>query len=169
MDAEHRRGIEIGVARPQDLDAAGRVCVAAYRPSGMAADDPYFEALADTTGRSLVADVLVARDGNDILGCVTWCPQGSPLREVSEPGEGEFRMLAVSPSAQGRGIGRALVDACLQRARADQLHSVVLSSATWMTTAHRLYERMGFVRATELDWKPRPDIALVGYRIRLDR
>ncbi len=32
------------------------------------------------------------------------------------PGEAEFRMLAVDPTAQGRGAGAALVEACVVRA-----------------------------------------------------
>jgi hypothetical protein len=27
-----------------------------------------------------------------------------------------------------------------------------------MLAAHRLYERLGFVRAAERDWRPRPDM-----------
>ena len=43
---------------------------------------------------------------------------GSPWRELSVDGEGEFRMLAVAPAARGRGVGEALVRQCEERAAA---------------------------------------------------
>jgi ribosomal protein S18 acetylase RimI-like enzyme len=60
-------------------------------------------------------------------------------------------MLAVDPAAQGRGVGPALVAECLDRARAAGRQRMVIGSTEWMTTAHRIYERIGFVRVPELD------------------
>ena len=56
-------------------------------------------------------------------------------------------MLAVDPTARRQGIARALVDACLARARADGAREVVISSLPDMVKAHGLYARLGFVRA----------------------
>ena len=33
-----------------------------------------------------------------------------------------------------------------------------------MTSAHRVYERLGFVRAPEDDWSPEPGVTLLAYR-----
>ena len=33
-----------------------------------------------------------------------------------------------------------------------------------MTAAHRLYERLGFVRAPDRDWGPVPGVDLVAFR-----
>jgi ribosomal protein S18 acetylase RimI-like enzyme len=57
----------------------------------------------------------------------------------------------VSPTAQGRGAGRALTVACIDRARAAGASGVALHSAEWMTTAHRLYESLGFARTPARD------------------
>lgn len=38
-----------------------------------------------------------------------------------------------------------------------------------MPTAHRLYERAGFLRLPERDWTPQPDITLIAYGLRLDQ
>jgi ribosomal protein S18 acetylase RimI-like enzyme len=40
---------------------------------------------------------------------------------------------------------------------------MVLSTSTAMTTAHRLYERLGFVRLPERDWSPVPGVHLLAY------
>jgi ribosomal protein S18 acetylase RimI-like enzyme len=90
-----------------------------------------------------------------------------PWREISGPDEGEFRMLAVDPAAQGRGVGRALVEASVDVICAAGRERVVISSATDMTSAHRLYERLGFTRAPARDWRPAPDVQLRVYELAL--
>jgi ribosomal protein S18 acetylase RimI-like enzyme len=55
------------------------------------------------------------------------------------------RHLAVDPNYQGRGAGRALVDACLERARALGRRRVILHSTPMMEVARAMYARRGFV------------------------
>jgi hypothetical protein len=43
----------------------------------------------------------------------------------------------------------------------------VLSSARDMTTAHRLYERLGFTRAPARDWSPVEGVELAVYELEL--
>jgi hypothetical protein len=43
----------------------------------------------------------------------------------------------------------------------------VLSSLDSMRSAHRLYERLGFARLAERDWRPFPHISLIAYQIDL--
>ena len=52
--------------------------------------------------------------------------------------------LAVDPAAQGRGVGRRLVEAVLERARARGLAKVTLRVLGHNTGARHLYERCGF-------------------------
>jgi hypothetical protein len=42
---------------------------------------------------------------------------------------------------------------------------VVLSSLDRMHAAHRLYERLGFARLAERDWRPFAHISLIAYQI----
>jgi GNAT superfamily N-acetyltransferase len=62
-----------------------------------------------------------------------------------------FRFLAVDPAARGRGIGRALFAACLDRARAAGKRRMALPTTEWMVTARAMYERAGFRREPEGD------------------
>jgi ribosomal protein S18 acetylase RimI-like enzyme len=62
----------------------------------------------------------------------------------------EIRLLAVDPALQGRGIGEALVNACIERARQQGL-TMVLHTTQHLAAAQRLYTRMGFVRRPERD------------------
>ncbi|MGH3798038.1 MAG: GNAT family N-acetyltransferase [Pseudonocardiaceae bacterium] len=151
--------------RPDELPEVGRLTLQAYRADGVVAlGGDYAAELVDAEWRAREAELLVAADpGGALLGTVTVCPPGSPLREISKPGELEFRMLGVAPQARGRGVGTALVTAVLQRAVELNTHRVVLCSAEEMHAAHRLYTRLGFVRLPERDWQPTPGFRLLAF------
>ncbi len=180
--------LAVRVARPPELSAAGRLTELAYRFDGhLDGDTGYADVLRDTRSRARRAELWVAveeagdRTGQDadgdgdggqrtsVLGSVTYCPVGSPLRELAvRPDQAEFRMLAVDPTARGRGVGRALVEACIARARSDGARELVICSMPEMRSAHRLYGSLGFTRAAELDWWPVPSVLLIGFRLTLD-
>lgn len=154
-----------------DAEAAGRVVVAAFEAvPGAHMGGGYAAELADVAGRAGVSEVLVAVDGLEVVGCVTFVPDDrSPLAEQLEDGECQIRMMAVAPSCQGRGIGQLLLDASLDRARSLQRRAVFLHSTPTMSAAHVLYQRNGFVRLPERDWLPEPDLLLLAFRLDLGR
>jgi ribosomal protein S18 acetylase RimI-like enzyme len=158
--------MEIREALPSEHVALGELCVRAYRAIG-SVSDRYAAALRDVSARAQTARILVAADGGPPLGCVTLILGDGPWREVSGPDEGEFRMLAVDPAAQSRGVGEALVRACVDATRAAGRRRVVISSAGDMLAAHRLYERLGFTRAPARDWSPVPEVKLRVYELAL--
>jgi len=161
--------VVVRLARPEDLAAASVVTVAAYAGRGFIdeAEDGYEAHLADTASRARDAELYVALLDGEVVGCVTFCPNGSSWGEIAQPGEGEFRMLGVLPSAGGRGVGVALTERCLERSRELGYHAVVLSSLPTMTTAHRMYERIGFRRTPDRDWEPAANTRLWAYRLDL--
>jgi hypothetical protein len=48
------------------------------------------------------------------------------------------------------------------------LIAMPLDTRTSMREAHRLYRRLGFVRAPEHDWFPAPEIRLLSFVLELD-
>ncbi|WP_224769084.1 GNAT family N-acetyltransferase [Nocardioides ochotonae] len=158
----------VRLAAPGDHDAVGDLVASAYAEFLLGPDDPYLARLRDSAARAAQAELWVAADGDgELLGTVTICPDGSPWREIARPDEGEFRMLAVSPAAQGRGVGARLVELALERARAEGRRGVVLSSLPQMSAAHRVYARFGFLAVPERDWQPAPGVALRAFRVAL--
>ncbi len=141
----------------------GDVTVAAYADFTLGPSDPYIARLRDAAARAEQAELWLAEDDGAVLGTVTVCPPGSVWREISRPGEGEFRMLAVAPQARGRGVGEALARFAIDRFAAQGVHAMVLSSLSTMHAAHRLYERLGFRRDAERDWSPTPGVELLAY------
>jgi GNAT superfamily N-acetyltransferase len=75
-------------------------------------------------------------------------------------------MLAVTPVAQGRGVGRALVEAVLDRARAEGRGGIAIYTRPSMRAAHRLYGSMGFERDEWRDWEFEPGEWLWAFRLR---
>lgn len=149
--------------RPEECERVGGISVAANLQF-LSPDDDYVTLLRDAARRDREAEVWVAVDEFDEpLGSVTICPPGSPWRELARDGEGEFRMLAVHPDAQGRGVGRLLVQHVLDTCRDRGDRAVVLSSLERMRAAHRVYERLGFVRRPDLDWDPIEGVHLIAY------
>jgi GNAT superfamily N-acetyltransferase len=165
--------MEIREVRPDEFAAAGELVVEAYDVIDPIGLGEYAGELRDVATRVGSADVLVAvDDGGALLGAVTYVPgPDSGSAEFTEADAAGIRMLAVAPTAQGRGVGRALVEACVARARAAGKAQVVLHTTDWMTAAHRLYGRLGFERDPSIDWKPGRDEAeevfwLRGFRFR---
>ena len=162
------RPLVIRRARQDELAAVGDLTVSAYVGSGVIpADAFYVDFLRDAAHRDREAEVWVALDGDRVVGTVTYVAPGSGLAEVSREGEAEMRSLAVDPVATGRGVGEALARHVIGRAGEQGLHAVVLCSATTMHVAHRLYERLGFTRIPDRDWRPIPQVLLLAYTLPL--
>ena len=149
--------------RPDEHDAAGDVCVAAYGPFLTGAEDDYADRLHDVATRDAQAEVWVAVADDTVLGLVTYCPPGSPWREIARDDEGEFRMLAVDPAAQGSGAGTALARLCEDRAREHGATGMALSSLATMTAAHRIYARLCYEREPDRDWSPVAGVDLLAF------
>jgi ribosomal protein S18 acetylase RimI-like enzyme len=157
--------------RPEEYEALGELTVAAYRslPDVMGHQDAYDRQLRDVARRAATSCVLVAvGPEGELLGGVTYVRgPDDPYSEELTEGEAGMRMLAVDPSRQGQGIGRALTQACLDRAREAGRERLVLHTGGWMPAAIRLYEKLGFVRKPQIDFAPAPGIDLIAYSFNL--
>jgi ribosomal protein S18 acetylase RimI-like enzyme len=155
----------VRAATEADFAAVADVCEAAYAPLRPSAG--YVGVLRDVARRAALAEVLVAADGDRVLGTVTFVPDGGALGEIAGPDESEFRMLAVDPAAQGRGAGLALARHVVEESRRRGKSGVVCSSQPSMLAAHRIYERLGFSRVPDRDWSPMAGVELLAFALAL--
>ena len=149
--------MRIDEASPAQFAPIARLTVAAYEALlGADALHDYRRQLEDVQGRAAGGTVLVATDDDgSLLGAVLYVPDAtSAMSEFDDDDACGIRMLAVDPSCQHRGVGRALVEACLARGRHDARRRVVLHSTPAMVVARALYERLGFERAPSRDVQP---------------
>ena len=143
-------------AVPADYPAIRGVVIAAYRQyEGLIARDIFSPYLADVLdldqharhGRLLVVEV----DGR-IRGFGAFYPDASVQGFGWPPGWASGRALAVDPSARGRGVARALLAAVERLAREAGAPVYAFHTASFMTDAIALYERLGYRRAPEFDF-----------------
>ena len=148
--------MEIRPLRPEEFEEGGEVTAAAYgefAPGGASPNPDYVDRLADVRTRADHAVVLGAFENERLLGTVTLelkrrIPGGHP-RPPLQPDQAHIRMLGVDRAARRRGVGRALMDACLEEARRAGKRRLTLETTETMTAAQRLYEAMGFVRGPD--------------------
>lgn len=154
------------VTTSDDVDELGRIVLASYVSlPGHPAEPDYEAELADVASRVRTNRVFGAFEDGQPLGCVTFIADASePHAEDLREDEASFRMLGVSPLVQGRGVGTALVQRCLAAAEEASRGGVFIYSGDWMTTAHRMYRRLGFERTPERDWTlQHPPVTLYGF------
>ncbi|TPD67345.1 GNAT family N-acetyltransferase [Flavobacterium microcysteis] len=77
-----------------------------------------------------------------------------------------FRLLAVSPSARGKGIGKLLTEACISKAITDGNSQLIIHTTMAMQTAWKMYEHRGFKRSEDLDFM-QGTLAVYGFRLLL--
>jgi len=168
---------EIRDAREDELDEVADVISAAYAQYGppqgsvgvlVEAFDEYRVEQRDVRSRLADSQLIVAVDDGRITGTVTFYPPGSEKKGEGWPLEwAAIRLLAVHPDARGRGLGRALTDECVRRARALGAPTVGLHTAHIMAVAQAMYERMGFTRYPENDFPITDDFVVVAYTLSL--
>jgi ribosomal protein S18 acetylase RimI-like enzyme len=164
--------MEIRLARSEEFIEAGEVTAGAYVEFARPGEDDwdgYLAELADVAGRADRTEIHVAVEDGRVLGCVTLELDetvGDDDKELP-PEVSCIRMLGVRPEARGRGIGRALVEACIDRSREAGKETVTLRTTHLMKAAQRLYRSMGFVRDPERDMVFESGFTLIAFRIEL--
>jgi ribosomal protein S18 acetylase RimI-like enzyme len=106
---------------------------------------------ADVSGRAASGAVLVAVDGERLLGTASVLRAGTPYSRVAVGDEAEVRLVAVAPSAQGAGVGEALMRASVETALGWGADALLLDTGERNDRARALYTRLGFERLPERD------------------
>lgn len=143
-------------ARPSEIDDVGDLLLDAYGEYAALMPEPawrfYAADIADVRGRLEQSKLLVAEDEEGLAGTVTFYP---PESESPWPGPWAYmRLLAVAPARRGRGVGRALVEHVIGRARERGARGIGIHTAAWMSSAVGLYESLGFTRDGRFDIEP---------------
>jgi ribosomal protein S18 acetylase RimI-like enzyme len=166
--------LSIREAKPGDYEELSRLMTDAYQEFAAALGEDwegYRDELADVARRAALGTQLVAETARDLVGTVTYYPpQGQAHADEWSwwpTGFSYLRALGVHPQARGRGVGRALTVACVERARADGAAGIALNSVSIMPAATALYEALGFRQTGgDMEWGDRK---LLSYVLDIDQ
>jgi RimJ/RimL family protein N-acetyltransferase len=137
---------EVRPARPEDADGVVRLFedVAAERQY-ILSEPPldrelrrqrFLDGLQSDEGQHFVAEA-----GDDVIGDLAVFRRGTGPATVG---------MGVAAAWRGRGVGTALMDACVQWARDAGVHKLSLEVFPWNEAAIRLYRKFGFVEEGRL-------------------
>lgn len=116
--------VTVRKAQPQDIPALGEF-ISLFVATG--------ELLPRTLDelQELLENFFIAELDGEVVGCATL--------EIYSGKLAELRSLAVSPKVQGRGVGKQLVEACVELAKERNIFEVMAISAS-----EDFFKRCGF-------------------------
>jgi len=88
---------------------------------------------------------IIERGGWIIMASVQNEVAGTVALKFVAPGVYEFTKMAVAEQYQGKGIGRALSEAAIAKARQQSADAIILYSNRQLKTAIALYKTLGFI------------------------
>ncbi|MGP9694508.1 GNAT family N-acetyltransferase [Brachybacterium sp. AOP25-B2-12] len=149
----------VRVARPEEYEEVGELTLRCFTRTGPQAVPIRPERRRLLLGAELRAaegELLVVEDPGTgrIVGTVSLLRAGSALCRQATGDEREVRLLGVDASQRGRGLAAVIMRDAIARVGRDGGRTLVLDTGPLNTTAHRLYERLGFVRHPEREDTP---------------
>lgn len=168
-----RHPLEVRDARADERDAIRALTLRAYAEFAESMTPATWAALRGALEDRLAAEGdfarIVARRDGALVGSVQLYPPSVDAYDGAIPLAPwpEVRLLAVAPEERGAGIGHALMDECIRRARALGATELGLHSSESLRDAVRMYERMGFERVPAYDFHPEGAELVRAYRLPL--
>lgn len=135
--------LQIAPLMPQHIEACAQLMAEtplwqAYEVTQGGAQQQFERGLQDT-----LSTLCVALEGERVLGFIWYCVRGTFYSG------GYIRLVGVSASAQGRGVGQRLMSHAEQDIAQHSPHVFLLSS-DFNTGAHGFYQRLGYVQVGAL-------------------
>ena len=132
-----------------DADNLNRIAVSAFDQfQDRYSDWPAMRAgLSKTSDLGVSGEVIIAELQGAFAGAVAYFGPDSQKAAFFDQRWPIIRMLVVDPAFRGKGIGRALSDACIARARRDGSPIIALHTSPIMSVALPMHLKMGFVKA----------------------
>ena len=143
-------------AVPADYPAIRAVIAAAYSQYAYLIKrevfEPYLAEVLDVERHARHGRWFIVENDGQVRGAGAFYPDASVQGFGLPPGWAGGRALAVHPAARGRGVARALLATCERLARDSGAPAFAFHTASFMTSAIAVYERLGYRRAPEFDF-----------------
>jgi len=162
-------------AKPAEFEQVGQLMVLVYSqlegfPKESEQPDYYkvLAAVGKLTNQPGTELLIAATTEGKIAGAVVYFSDmkyygsgGTATRETNASG---FRLLAVDPSARGKGVGKLLAKECIRKAGENKNHQLIIHTTMAMQTAWKMYENLGFKRSEDLDFR-QGELPVFGFRL----
>ncbi|KPA33418.1 FR47-like protein [Leptospira interrogans] len=96
--------------------------------------------------------ILVALANNTAIGLIIVGTYTNPYRQIAEIDEAEMQLIATLPKFRQQGVASSLCRTFEVEAKILGFRKVVLSTQSTMKAAHKLYEKLGYLRNPSRDW-----------------
>ncbi|WP_299443092.1 GNAT family N-acetyltransferase [uncultured Aquimarina sp.] len=164
-------------ANPDEFTKIGELMVKVYSQldgfPNQEEQPNYYKTLANIgslTEKPNTRLLIAISEGGEIGGGVVYFSDmqyyGSGGTAPQEKNAAGFRLLAVAPAARGKGIGRLLTKTCIEFAKNEKQNQVIIHSTKAMQIAWKMYEKLGFKRSEDLDFK-QAELSVYGFRLML--
>ncbi len=161
--------LQFRIAESHEHSAVAQVILESYAEYAplIPADawERYSQSILDVRSRMTESELLIAVEDGEIVGSATFYPARLKRTQSEWPPEWTgARLIAVLPERRGRGIGKAIVEKCINISRDQKAAAFALHTTPYMELARGMYERMRFVRVPEYDFHPRPELTVMAYK-----
>ncbi len=97
-----------------------------------------------------LAKCFVCENVNELVGMAFLIPNGNPTA-IFEKEWCYIRLVGVHPKFEGKGIGRKLIQLCIDFAKESGEEIIALHTSEFQNAARYIYESLGFVKQKDLD------------------
>lgn len=164
-------------ATAEEFEEVGKLMIRVYSqlegfPS-QTEQPEYYKMLAnigEITNKPSTELLIAISSTNKIAGAVVYFSDmssyGSGGTATQEKNASGFRLLAVDHDARGHGIGKLLINECIEKAKSENQEQVIIHSTKFMQVAWKMYEKLGFERSEDLDFM-QGNLPVFGFRLKL--
>ena len=154
--AQRNSSLLVRGAEPADHEAIrGVVLGALAQHAGQLAPEAfsrYLDGQLDLGTHASYGRLLVAGTDEGVRGFAAFYPDASAQGSDLPSGWADVRVLAARPGAGGHDTARALLGACERLAAEAGAPVLAIRTASFMTDAIALYDRLGYQRVPEFDF-----------------
>ncbi len=111
-----------------------------------------YQDVQTTSDRVAAGECFVAVECQDLVGTITLYQRGEGCATYDREDVAHFGQFGIEPSAQGKGVGRALLTKVEERARELGKTEIALDTSEQATHLIALYRRWGYAVVETIQW-----------------